>query len=92
MTTTAHSIEAKTILFWVVSSAAHGRLKDEVEVSTEFALQTCQGLTQMLGPHRPLLNQVLTLNDQIIGGSRRPKARKLINNIRTLHAQENAQA
>jgi len=90
--TKVHTIEAKTLLFWVVSSAARGHLQDEVKVSTTFALQTCLGLEQMLGPHRALLKQATRLSDLIIQGGRKPKAKNPTNNVRTLHAQENAQA
>jgi len=88
MTTTTHTIEAKTFLFWVVSSASRGHL-EEAKVSTSFALQSCLGLESMLGPHRALLKQVTRLSDLIIEGGRKPKVKNPPNNVRNLHAKEN---
>lgn len=60
-----------TQLYWVTSSALHGRLKQPYTV--ELCLQNTNRIQDELGPKRRLLKSTVNLEAAIIAGTKRKK-------------------
>lgn len=70
------TIEQKTLAYWNVCSAYHGRISQYPKLTTEQALRILQDDASVLGPHRPLKHKVLHLLGSIIEGTPKGRGKK----------------
>ena len=68
-----NSLEEKTKTYWKVSSIREGRLS--AEITTTSAIAILGDVIENLGPQRRLLYKAMTLQDAIVEGPKRKRAK-----------------